>query len=158
MAGYWALQAKTQVYTGLAQHSCWNDKVQSWGMRTVFQSKINRPTSPLLTRWFGFGFHFRQIAGACNARRSQWEAQIPSITRNHNLLLSHSVSEHIEVNNKMTYTTSLEMIQETIALQRRQDALSVGRSFLQMTGGCVWTHTGGNVMQDKQWADYNSFP
>lgn len=34
----------------------------------------------------------------------------------------------------MTYTTSLEMIQETIALERRQDALSAGRSFLQMTG------------------------
>lgn len=35
---------------------------------------------------------------------------------------------------KGTYTTSLEMIQETIALGRRQDALSAGRSFLQMTG------------------------
>ncbi|KAF3844859.1 hypothetical protein F7725_008022 [Dissostichus mawsoni] len=33
----------------------------------------------------------------------------------------------------MTYTTSLEMIHETIALERRQDALSAGRSFLQLT-------------------------
>lgn len=38
----------------------------------------------------------------------------------------------------MTYTTSLEMIQETIALERRQDALSDGRSFLQMTGASKW--------------------
>lgn len=40
----------------------------------------------------------------------------------------------LNVFKKLTYTTSLEMIQETIALERRQDALSVGRSFLQMTG------------------------
>lgn len=37
-------------------------------------------------------------------------------------------------NKNITYTTSLEMIQETIALERRQNALSAGRSFLQMTG------------------------
>lgn len=53
----------------------------------------------------------------------------------------------------MTYTTSLEMIQETIALERRQDAVSAGRSFLRLTGASrrsVRTHTGGNVMQNKQ--------
>lgn len=57
--------------TGRAQHSCSNGKVQSVWIQTVFQSKINRPTSALsLNTDVWFWLNITQIAGASKARRS----------------------------------------------------------------------------------------
>lgn len=132
--------------------SCSGSKLQSCSKHPV-QWKINSPSPDPLSRLILIKLGcWRRLRGPLHR---YGEAQIRS-----NPFLSHSYSaegrdgekwrKKINKTNKTTYTTSLEMIQETIALGRRQDALSAGRSFLQMTGastgGGVWTHTGCNVM------------
>lgn len=97
-----------------------------------FQSKINRPASAFIKHTdVCFCFNTRRTAMAPASSLSGSNAS--SNRRSKYIIILHFDGASCKEIN-MTYTTSLEMIQETIALGRRQDALSAGRSFLQMTG------------------------